>query len=52
VRPTVQSAVLPAVTPERATDFFGLKDAMGVLVMARFADGSSCVRNLRSGQCV
>jgi len=24
VRPTVHSAVLPAVTPDSATDFFGL----------------------------
>jgi hypothetical protein len=24
VRPTVESAVLPAITPDSATDFFGL----------------------------
>jgi len=38
VRPTVHSAVLPAVTPDRATDFLGLKpvaegSAMGVVIL-------------------
>jgi hypothetical protein len=38
VRPTVHSAVLPAVTPERATDFLGLKPAHGHRAAADAAD--------------
>ena len=33
MRPTVQIAVLPAVTPDRATDFFGLLASVSVSLM-------------------
>ena len=41
-RPTVHSAVLPAATPESATDFFGLSERLRiVLVASSFANSSS-----------
>src|SRR5256885_14994979 len=48
-RPTVHSAVLPAVTPDSATDFLGLNaDADGALG-ADGADGASMIVVLMEG---
>jgi hypothetical protein len=38
VWPTVQMAVLPATTPESATDFFGLNSGVGVVDGELMAD--------------